>query len=206
MEAGMSRLLLACFLALCGGVGNATAFGAEYAAQPRVELPGIGLVSDFSVIDQATGLPDPQLIEAIGHWLTAELDLPDLRQPPAIAFASPAELVRLRLRGNSADPAPPIFNTTIKVGDVVALYDPGTRTIYLPEGWEGSTPAELSIVVHEMVHHLQNEAGQKAGCPEYLEGAAFDAQARWLALFGTDLDREFGLDAFTLLVRTNCPF
>ena len=42
--------------------------------------------------------------------------------------------------------------------ETVAVYDDATRTIYLAEGWSGATRAELSVLVHEMVHHLQSRA------------------------------------------------
>jgi hypothetical protein len=57
-----------------------------------------------------------------------------------------------------------------------------------------------------MVHHLQNVAGLKFACHEAREKQAFAAQQQWLALFGKDLATEFGIDPFTLLVRTNCLF
>src|SRR5665648_166313 len=44
---------------------------------------------------------------------------------------------------------------------IVAFYDMPQRTIYLAEGWTGKTPAESSVLVHEMVHHLQTVSGQK---------------------------------------------
>jgi hypothetical protein len=80
------------------------------------------------------------------------------------------------------------------------------RTIYLPKTWTGDTPVELSILVHEMVHHLQNLAGMTFACPGAREKLAYAAQKDWLALFGHDLFTEFETDAFTLLVRTECGF
>jgi hypothetical protein len=91
-------------------------------------------------------------------------------------------------------------------GEVVAVYDDVSDTIYLAHGWTGHTPAGLSVIVHEMFHHLQHEAGSTYACPEEREREAFAAQERWLAEFGTNLETEFGIDPFTLLVRTNCPF
>jgi hypothetical protein len=85
-----------------------------------------------------------------------------------------------------------------------ALYDDATRTIYLPAGWTGETPAELSVLVHEMVHHLQNVAGLRYECAAARERPAHVAQDRWLALFGRSLVDEFALDSMTLLVRTAC--
>jgi hypothetical protein len=88
--------------------------------------------------------------------------------------------------------------------DIVALYDDELRTIYLPSDWRGHTAAELSIVVHEMVHHIQNTGHLKYECGEAREKLAFKAQEQWLGLFGQDLETQFGLDSLTLLVRTNC--
>ena len=87
---------------------------------------------------------------------------------------------------------------------VEAFYDDKTRTIFLPKGWTGRSPAELSVLVHEMVHHVQNVAGLTYACPEEREKIAYAAQRQWLALFGRDLMREFKIDPMTLLVRTNC--
>ena len=78
------------------------------------------------------------------------------------------------------------------------------QTIFLPEGWHGKTPAEVSILVHEMVHHLQTRAQIKFACPEEREKLAFEAQELWLERSGVSLASEFELDGFTLLVRTNC--
>jgi len=85
----------------------------------------------------------------------------------------------------------------------VVLSD-STRTIYLPDEWTGSTPAELSVLVHEMVHHLQNLAGLKYECPQAREKLAYTAQERWLGLFGHDLAQDFELDGFSLLAKTKC--
>jgi len=87
---------------------------------------------------------------------------------------------------------------------IVALYDDRTRTIYLPEPWTGATPAEQSVLVHEMVHHLQNLAGQKFACPQAREKPAYAAQKAWLARFGEDFFEAFETDTMTMLVRTRC--
>jgi hypothetical protein len=88
--------------------------------------------------------------------------------------------------------------------DVEAIYDDVSRTVYLAENWTGATPAEVSVLVHELVHHLQNVGGLKYDCVEAREKPAYRAQSRWLELFGKSLIEEFGLDPMTVLVRTNC--
>jgi hypothetical protein len=60
------------------------------------------------------------------------------------------------------------------------------------------------MLVHEMVHHLQNVGQLKFACPQEREKLAYKAQDGWLALFGSDLMQEFQIDPFSLLVKTNC--
>jgi hypothetical protein len=70
--------------------------------------------------------------------------------------------------------------------------------------WTGKTPAELSILVHEMVHHLQNVGQLQFACPEEREELAYKAQDQWLGLFGHDLLHDFDMDAFTIAVKSKC--
>ncbi|MGZ8408903.1 MAG: DUF6647 family protein [Hyphomicrobium sp.] len=89
---------------------------------------------------------------------------------------------------------------------IVSVYEDKTRTIVLPVGWQGITPAELSILVHEAVHHLQNAAGLTYACPQEREALAYEAQEKWLSLFGRSLSSEFQIDGMTLLVNTKCLY
>ena len=88
--------------------------------------------------------------------------------------------------------------------DIISLYSNESKTIFLLDGWTGKTPAELSILVHEMVHHLQNVGQLKFACPEEREELAYKAQESWLHLFGHDLERDFQMDPFTILVKSKC--
>ena len=82
--------------------------------------------------------------------------------------------------------------------EVVAAYDMEKSTILLSDGWTGSTPADFSVLVHEMVHHLQNEARLSYECPAAREKLAFAAQKKWLSLFGRSLLTDFEIDSLTL--------
>lgn len=50
----------------------------------------------------------------------------------------------------------------------------------------------------------QAQASQRFACPVERDRQAYDAQRRWLALLGSDLSREFGIDRLSLLVATTC--
>jgi Domain of unknown function (DUF6647) len=145
------------------------------------------------------------LLTAIVLWLAANFDLPATNDHPRVEFVPSATITALRYKHIAgAQPNSPAEKTGQR--DVVAVYDDATSTIYLPEGWTGSTPAELSVLVHEMVHHIQNRAKLKFECPRGREKLAYEAQERWLQLFGRDLERDFEIDGFTRLLNTSCYF
>lgn len=134
------------------------------------------------------------LLIAIVTWLSANFGLPPDYDLPNAAYLPDAKISETRYGGVAAE----------KRREVVALYDDGTQTILLTDGWSGRSPAELSVVVHEMVHHLQNRARLHFECEAAREEMAYAAQQAWLELFGRDLETEFGLDPMTLKLSTRC--
>ncbi|NDW58803.1 hypothetical protein G0P98_20095 [Yangia sp. PrR004] len=142
----------------------------------------------------ATSRFAPPLLDTIVLWLVANFDLTATAELPTLASVPDAELVAMRY-GDDAQ---------IRPGVVVALYDDIGRTIYLSEGWTGRTPAELSVLVHEMVHHLQSTSGMRFACPAEREILAYRAQEDWLNFFGESLESAFGIDRAMLLVGTVC--
>jgi hypothetical protein len=143
------------------------------------------------------------LLTAIVVWLSANFELPPDHHLPRVSFASREAIAELGYRDASGLQAPASDQNTGR-REVVAVYDSRSETIYLSDGWRGETPAEVSVLVHEMVHHLQHRAGLKFACPQEREALAYKAQSAWLAMSGTDLATEFELDGFTLLVKTRC--
>ncbi|HUG60615.1 MAG TPA: DUF6647 family protein [Methylomirabilota bacterium] len=141
---------------------------------------------------------DDALVIAISAWLASEFGTTVAERMPTVAFSSPDDLIALRYGSLAMDLSPD------RKPDVLALYDDRRRVVHLSSAWTGRTPADLSILVHELVHHAQAAADERFACPEEREKAAFEAQQRWLTLFGADLETAFGLDPFTILVRTTC--
>jgi hypothetical protein len=76
----------------------------------------------------------------------------------------------------------------------------------LRDSWTGNSAAELSVLLHEMVHHLQAVGKLKFECPQEREMIAYKAQEQWLRLFGLTLQSEFGLDPMSILVKSKCLF
>jgi uncharacterized protein DUF6647 len=155
--------------------------------------------------ESARSEPSQALLKAIGVWLSTTFELPWSGVLPRIEFAAASKIAALRyqsLLGKEANG--PVAVSLVGQREVVAIYDHQTMSIILPDGWTGRSPAELSVLVHEMVHHLQNLGGLKFACPQERERLAYRAQERWLNLFGRDLLRDFDIDGFTLLATTAC--
>jgi hypothetical protein len=148
------------------------------------------------------------VLSAISEWLSTNFPLPASAVTPYIELVSPARMTALRYKSML-----PVLESAGDAGsagpagsgrDVVAVYDDDKEFIYLPVGWSGKSPGEMSILVHEMVHHLQNQGKLKYNCPQEREKLAYAAQSHWLIEFGTSLEEEFGIDPFSLLVKINC--
>jgi hypothetical protein len=148
------------------------------------------------------------LMAAMITWLSINFGLPAVSEHPRIEMVPAAQMAALRYRGlaTGAPQGGPKSddNPLDRGGSVIALYDDVRRTIYLPAGWTGASLPELSVLVHELVHHLQNVGGVTYECPQAREKPAYAAQRAWLAQYGLDLFEVFELDAFTMHLRTSC--
>jgi hypothetical protein len=149
-----------------------------------------------------------EILATVSAWLSANFGLPAAGDLPQVQFASAARIAALRYRhilpGRTQDG--PTDNSAMLGADrdIVAVYDSAAQTIYLPEDWNASSPTDMSVLVHEMVHHLQNRGQLKYNCPEEREKLAYAAQEKWLALTGHSLVKDFDIDGFTLLAKTLC--
>ena len=151
------------------------------------------------------------LLSAIVVWLSFNFGLPATYDHPKIEFVRPIEIAFFRYQAFTTEAQRQVVanaNVYSPTGrrEVVSVYDDRRNIILLPEGWTGRSPAELSVLVHEMVHHLQTKAGEKYGCSAEREKLAYEAQEKWLGLFGLSLQSVFEIDAFTLKVSTICGF
>lgn len=153
---------------------------------------------------------DPPLNE-MAQWLSANFDLPYASELPRVERVPAAELYRIRYKallplrsqaigGEHSTPLPEYRR------EVIAVYDDAARTIYVPLTWTGATVAEQSVIVHEMVHHLQNLGGVKYECASAREKPAYLAQDQWLKARGHDLEKEFDVDLFTVVALSACMY
>lgn len=149
------------------------------------------------------------LLTAMALWLAANFGLPPIFDLPNVRFVAPTEIIVFRYRAFTPEKRRQVLATDAapdSQGNVLAVYDDASRTILLPEGWSGRSPAELSILLHELVHHIQIMAQLKYECPAAREKLAYAAQEKWLGLFNLSLSSAFNIDPFTLKVSTECGY
>jgi len=112
------------------------------------------------------GIP-PALVVELNAWLDAATEYPESDTRPQIEFVETEQAQRLR---GVAD---------LSGGRIRGLYDAETGTIYLTEPWSSENPRDISILLHEMVHHRQTK--RHWYCPQAQEWRAYEIQAQWLA-------------------------
>ena len=128
----------------------------------------------------------PEVLSDLNTWLDAnvEYDRPDSN--PQIKIVSPERILTLHGVPDRAG------------GPTLGLYDEITETIYLAEPWSADTLYDVSVLLHEMVHHRQ--AQQHWYCPQAQEWRAYQIQAQWLV--EQDIEDEFYWPA--ILLQSSC--
>ncbi len=115
-----------------------------------------------------------------------------VRDAPPIKFASQEELAKM-------------FGGTADDYHVEALYSDRDHSIYLPEGWKADDLRRHSILLHELVHHLQYLNHVKVTCVSEYELQAFKLQVTWLNEQGVEDPLDLlGIDPFLLFMLGHC--
>lgn len=88
---------------------------------------------------------------------------------------------------------------------VLALYDWEAATIYLPSKWDVTRMYDRALLLHELVHHVQQFNRVGATCHAEHERQAYALTAKWLAEQG--VADPYGLlntDELTVAIFSNC--
>jgi len=92
--------------------------------------------------------------------------------------------------------------------NTVALYNNDTQTITVNKNLDPTKEYDLSVLLHEFVHHLQNINGERrSDCVGEREGQAYTTQRAFLKSRGhKDTSEVMGIDAFTELLISQCHY
>jgi hypothetical protein len=208
----MIKYFAIAFSLLALGAGNASA-GDSNTAVDRALVQAAGGQTIFAefllgAADIREKTAQRSLLARIDEWLTSNFELPSVGELPKVEYASAAKIVALRYNGlvvAGSDITGSISQRALEQS-TVAVYVDAEKTIYLPDEWSGRRLAELSVLVHEMVHHKQNLSGMHYDCLRAREKLAYAAQDKFLQLFGRDLEDEFEVNPLAILVRSTCVY
>ena len=98
-------------------------------------------------------------------------------------------------------------NAPLKENNVLGIYNNDAKTIYFRNdlGSEYSKIAQQSILVHELVHHMQYESGKYFRCRGEKEEEAYDLQNQWLIEQGEKgVQETLKLNGLFLMMITSC--
>lgn len=134
------------------------------------------LIAQPDLLPWRDGKTLPALIEHLENWLDDHSDLERRDTLPDIHWIGLAQASYLQY-GSQA-------STT---GTIRGLYNADAQTIYLVRPWDHRNPHDVSVLLHELVHHRQAKDGYWY-CPGAQELDAYRLQDNWLSQMGLEAD------------------
>jgi hypothetical protein len=145
-------------------------------------------ISDNEKAAQRVSVPthiSADIVRTYIKWIVDQTGWPTADVPP-VKTTSPEELGKMLLGRSSG------LEEIIRPA---ALYSKNEHLIYLATTWKNDDVLDQSILVHELVHHLQVENHIQLECWGRYEAQAYELQIRWLRAQGVR-------DPYTLLHAT----
>ncbi len=157
-----TRIGLILMLAL-GACANQSAL--RSADEPTAAVVRTSAVYTGSGVPDGTPI-DPGLVKELLSWVSAQSGY----NPPAppVVIASREKFVQIMRR------------TGGRIGSARAMYIPG-MVVLDNNTWDAQDPIQLSLLVHDLVHHAQLYSGKIYPCRAAKEQEAYTLQNKWLA-------------------------
>ena len=111
-----------------------------------------------------------QFIAATLIWLAGQMGLPPHIEPPPVVYMSQGELRNLSSHGHH-------LGGRYRVG---GMYNSRHDIIHLPHDFRLDNTYEQSVLVHELVHYLQDTRNVRFNCAGAIEEQAYRLQGIWL--------------------------
>lgn len=140
------------------------------------------------------------MLTNLTNWITENSDLSPTGKLPELKFINPGMMATCRQAVMSKYQAADSRIVDDGTFGIVAFYDRKTATIFLSSDWDGSDLADKSILVHELVHHLDASTEDWQPSMDGGERLAYDLQDRFLQANGSDLFTALGIDPFSRLM------
>ena len=134
------------------------------------------------------GTIQPDLVIDLLGWIAASTNYDTSSEPPEITFSQIGDTI-------------PYDSGTAVISDTLhGAYDPLNSRIILVRPWDVADPRDLSVLLHELVHHVQL-TNRSYECPQAPEWEAYKLQAAYLTENG--IASEF--DWLQIYFLSKCP-
>ena len=110
-----------------------------------------------------------EILTALMIWLGANTPFNTNHDIPSILFVTQAQMEEMFYKGTNKMP-----NT------LHGLYDKESDTIILSDQWDRRKAWDMGVLLHEMVHYLQDQNNMKFRCPAEMEKDAWPIQQKYL--------------------------
>jgi hypothetical protein len=131
-----------------------------------------------------------EIITALIIWLGANTPYNTNFDLPTVIFLPQDQLEESFYKGSDK-----LANT------LYGIYDIKTDTIILPDTWDKRKPWDMSVLLHEMVHYLQDMNRMKFDCVAQMEKTAWPIQQFYLE---KQHDYIWDYDGLWYTVISNC--
>tara|TARA_B100000941_G_scaffold235670_1_gene178540 strand:+ start:869 stop:1285 length:417 start_codon:yes stop_codon:yes gene_type:complete len=131
-----------------------------------------------------------EILTALMIWLGTNTPLSVNHELPNVLFLPQEKMEQIFYGDNEYEPE-----------QLHGMYNKETDTIILAEDWNRNDPWDLGVLVHEMVHYLQDQNEMKYACTQEMEKLAWPIQQFYLKkVWNYDWD----YDGLWFLVISSC--
>ena len=134
-----------------------------------------------------------ELILSLFLFIAAETNYNTDLPYPEIVFLPKSELVEMYVGDSQKDYTPT---------DLWAFYNLESKKIFLRDTWDLHNPWNKSILLHELIHYVQDMNGVKFPCTQAMEKESWPLQQKYLRQYH---GIEWDYDALWFLMISTCP-
>lgn len=140
-------------------------------------------------------------------WISSHSNLQMSTNVPDIVLKEKQELHRIMFDCHKKNRKEKFCENGSGSENLLAVYDNDTKTIYISKDIDRNSIVYQSVILHELVHHLQfeNKMEDKVLCRNKLEEQAYRLQNKWLQdEHDTSLVEAVNMNMLYLFFITRC--
>ena len=131
-----------------------------------------------------------EILTALMIWLGANTPFSTNFDVPKVVFLPQNQLEQMFYGDNKYEP-----------DQLHGMYNKEIDTIFLPDDWDRREAWDMGVLVHEMVHYLQDMNEMKFACSREMEKKAWPIQQYYLK---KEHDYDWDYDKLWFIVISSC--